>query len=75
MVIIKDIPLLKKLFDLGSTMVFVIILSSLVGLLFAFPVMLLWNFIFGRLFEIGVLQAWALNVLTGILFSQRNSGN
>ena len=71
--ILKNIPLLKKMMDLGSAMFIVILLSSIVGLILAFPVMWLWNFVFGALHRINVLQAWALNVLAGILFGQRNS--
>ena len=54
-------------------MLIVVILSALVGLILAFPVMWLWNFVFGNLYKINVFQAWALNVLAGILFGQRNS--
>ena len=72
---LEDVPILKKMLDRGSTMIIVVILSVLVGLIFAFPVMWLWNFIFVPMHEqlrINVFQAWALNVLTGILFGQRN---
>jgi len=70
---LDNVPVLKKLIDMGYTIALVIILSALVGLILAFPVMWLWNFVFGSLLRINVFQAWALNVLTGILFSQRNS--
>ncbi|MBI2652284.1 hypothetical protein HYX00_02355 [Candidatus Woesearchaeota archaeon] len=73
MAILKNIPILKKLMDIGYAMLIVIILSALVGLILAFPVMWLWNFVFGNLYKISVFQAWALNVLAGILFGQRNS--
>ena len=73
MVILKDIPLLRKLIDMGYAIIIVIILSTLVGLILAFPVMWLWNFVFGSIYRITVFQAWALNVLAGILFGQRNS--
>jgi len=73
MTILKNIPLLRKLMDIGYAMLFVIILSALVGLILAFPVMWLWNFVFGSLHKISVFQAWALNVLASILFGQRNS--
>lgn len=72
--ILSSIPLLKRLVDTGYTILLVIILSAIVGLILAFPVQLLWNFVFGSLLKISVFQAWALNVLTGILFGQRNSG-
>lgn len=74
MAILKNIPILKKLIDMGYAILIVIILSALVGLILAFPVMLLWNFVFGSLHKISVFQAWALNVLAGVLFGQRNSG-
>lgn len=74
MAILKDMPLLRKLIDIGYAMLIVIILSALVGLILAFPVMWLWNFVFGGLLKVNVFQAWALNVLAGILFGQRNSG-
>ncbi|MDP3766056.1 MAG: hypothetical protein Q8R04_06095 [Nanoarchaeota archaeon] len=73
MAILKNIPILRKLIDIGYAMLIVIILSALVGLILAFPVMWLWNFVFGSFHKIGVFQAWALNVLAGILFGQRNS--
>jgi len=71
--IISNIPILKKIIDIGYAMLIVIIISALVGLILAFPVMWLWNYVFGIYLEINVFQAWALNVLTGILFGQRNS--
>ena len=75
MAILKNIPILRKLIDIGYAMLIVIILSSLVGLILAFPVMWLWNFVFGSLYKITVFQAWALNVLAGVLFGQRNSNS
>lgn len=73
MAILKNIPILRKSIDIGYAMLIVVILSALVGLILAFPVMWLWNFVFGSLYKINVFQAWALNVLAGILFGQRNS--
>ncbi len=73
MEILKNIPILKKLIDISYAMLIVIILSALVGLILAFPVMWLWNFVFGSMQKLNVFQAWALNVLAGILFGQRNS--
>ncbi len=70
MVILKNIPVLKKIIDIGYAILLVIILSALVGLILAFPVMWLWNFVFGNMLKINVFQAWALNVLVGILFSR-----
>lgn len=73
MVVLKNVPILRKLLEIVYAMLLVVILSVLVGLILAFPVMWLWNFIFGNLYKINVFQAWALNVLAGILFGQRNS--
>ena len=73
MAILKNIPILRKFLEIASAMLFVIMLSALVGLILAFPVMWLWNFVFGDLYSINVFQAWALNVLAGILFGQRSS--
>ena len=72
MAFLKNMPILRKLFDIGYAMLIVVILSALVGLILAFPVMWLWNFVFGSLYKITVFQAWALNVLAGILFGQKN---
>ena len=74
MSILKEVPLLKKIIDISYAMAIVIIISGLVGLILAFPVMWLWNFVFGNLLKLNVFQAWALNVLAGILFGQKNSG-
>ncbi len=65
-------PLLKRVFELGYTMFLIIILSALVGLILAFPVMWLWNYVFKNFAQlrINVFQAWALNVLAGILFGK-----
>ena len=67
------VPILKKLIDMGYAVLFVVVISALVGLILAFPVKLLWNYVFGNYLTISWFQAWALNVLTGILFGQRNS--
>ena len=67
---LDNTPLLKRIFELGYTMFLIILLSTLVGLILAFPVMWLWNFVFGAVYKINVFQAWALNVLAGILFGK-----
>lgn len=72
--IMKDTPALGKLVDIGYTMLLVVLISAIVGLIFAFPVQWLWNFIFGKIYTINVFQAWALNVLTGILFGKTTNG-
>lgn len=70
---LDKVPILKRLIDTGYAILLVIVISALVGLILAFPVMWLWNFVFGAYLEINVFQAWALNVLAGILFGQRAS--
>ncbi len=74
MAILKKVPILGRIIEIGYTMFLVILLSIIVGLILAFPVMWLWNFIFGELYHINVLQAWALNILSGILFGHKASG-
>ena len=70
MSLLKNVPLLRRVIEVGYTMLVIIILSVLVGLILAFPVMWLWNFVFGKIYAINVFQAWALNVLAGILFGK-----
>ncbi|GEM_PF-2361205 len=74
MPILKSIPILRKIIDTGYAILLIIIISALVGLILAFPVMWLWNFVFGQLYRINVFQAWMLNILASILFGQRSSG-
>ena len=73
MTLLKDVPLLKSAVEIAYTMALIIILSAIVGLILAFPVKWLWNFVFGGLYSITVLQAWALNILAGILLGQKSS--
>ncbi len=65
-------PFLRPIVEVGYAMFIVIILSAIVGLILAFPVMWLWNYVFNAFpnLHINVFQAWALNVLTGILFGK-----
>ncbi|HLC95694.1 MAG TPA: hypothetical protein VJH97_00020 [Candidatus Nanoarchaeia archaeon] len=76
---LKNGSLWGRMIDLVTTMLLIVILSSLVGLILAFPVMWLWNFIFERMsnsLHIDVFQAWALTVLASILFgSSRGASN
>ena len=69
---LDDVPFLKRMLEMSYTLVLVILISGIVGLVLAFPVKLLWNFVFGDIHSINVWQAWALNVLTGILFGQKS---
>jgi len=73
MAILDQIPFLKRMLEMGYTIALVILISGIVGLVLAFPVKWLWNFVFGSVLTISVFQAWALNVLMGILFGQKNS--
>lgn len=74
MAFLEQVPILKRMLEMGYTIALVVLISGIVGLVLAFPVMWLWNFIFGELYTIGVLQAWALNVLIGILFGNKTNG-
>ena len=71
---ISENKALARFIEIAYTTLIIIIVSIVVGLIMAFPVMWLWNFVFGSLLKIDVFQAWALNVLCGILFG-RSSGN
>ena len=73
MAVLDQVPFLKRMLEMAYTVALVILISGIVGLVLAFPVKLLWNFVFGDIYSIGVLQAWALNVLTGVLFGQKSS--
>ena len=70
----KKIPILSRILELGYTMLLVILISAIIGLILAFPVQWLWNFVFGEIYNINVFQAWALNVLAGILFGKSGNG-
>ena len=70
MVLLKNLPLLRRAIEIAYTMLIIILLSAVVGLVLAFPVMWLWNFVFGKVLLINVFQAWALNILAGILFGK-----
>jgi|TARA_Y100000310_G_scaffold97285_1_gene94941 hypothetical protein len=74
MAILEKIPFLKRLLEMAYTLGLVILISGIVGLILAFPVKWLWNFVFGSILTISVFQAWALNVLMGILFGNK-TGN
>lgn len=65
--------LITRVIEIAYTMFIIIFLSALVGLILAFPVMWLWNYVF-PFYRINVFQAWALNVLCGILFGKSAGG-
>ena len=74
MSLLKAVPVLRRIIEIGYTMLVIIILSVIVGLILAFPVMWLWNFVFS-IYRISVFQAWALNVLCGILFGKASNAS
>ena len=74
MSLLKTVPVLGRIIEIGYTMVVIIILSAIVGLILAFPVMWLWNYVF-TFYRISVFQAWALNVLCGILLGKTSNGS
>ena len=71
---LDQVPILKRILEMLYTFSLVILISSIVGLVLAFPVKWLFNFVFGDIFTITVLQAWALNILVSILFGNRSAG-
>lgn len=69
----------QKAISIGIFMLVAAVLSALVGLIMAFPVMLLWNWVVpgisgNILGSINYLHAWALFTLMGILFSSGKTG-
>ena len=62
--------LIRKFLDVAFATLLIILVSVIVGLILALPAMWLWNFVFGSVLKINVFQAWALNVLCGILFGK-----
>ena len=74
MTFLDQAPILKRMLEMAYTIALVVLISGIVGLVLAFPVKLLWNFVFGSVYSINVLQAWALNVLAGILFGNKTNG-
>lgn len=61
-----------KLLEILAAIIGLVAIVIIVGLIFSFPVMLLWNgCLVGAIAgvsEIGWLQAWGIMVLFGILF-------
>ena len=62
--------IIGRFLEIAFTTMLIILVSVIVGLILAFPVMWLWNFIFGEYLKINMFQAWSLNVLCGILFGR-----
>jgi len=74
MAFLEQVPFLKRMLEMAYTIALVVLISGIVGLVLAFPVKWLWNFVFGNLYSINVFQAWALNVLMGILVGNKTNG-
>ena len=74
---LKKVPVLRKIIEIAYTFFLIIVLSVIVGLILSFPVMWLWNYVFINFpkLHINVFQAWALNILCGILFGNKGSGD
>jgi hypothetical protein len=67
---------MEKLIVAVGTMVLFVILALVFGILLAFPLMWLWNYVMPYLFglrEIDLWHAWAINVLTAFLFKSSHS--
>lgn len=74
MAFLEQVPFLKRMLEMAYTIALVVLISGIVGMILAFPVMWMWNFVFGSILTINVFQAWALNVLMGILFGNKTNG-
>jgi|TARA_Y100000310_G_scaffold271804_1_gene286458 hypothetical protein len=74
MTFLDQVPFLKRMLEMCYTIALVVLISGIVGMVLAFPVKWLWNFVFGSVYSINVFQAWALNVLMGILFGNKTNG-
>ena len=78
MVVIQSI--LNKAISIGIFMLVAAVLSAIVGLIMAVPVMFLWNWVMPHISnnffkEISYLHAWGLITLFGILFSSGKSAD
>ena len=75
---IKNI--LRKSLSIGVFMLIAAVISAIVGLIMAVPVMFLWNWVMpylsnGFFVNITYFHAWALMTLLAILFSSGKSSN
>lgn len=68
---------MKKIAKLLGMVVASLLIIIGVGIIMTFPTMLLWNWALAPsingINEIGLLQAWGINILFGILFKSNNS--
>ena len=66
---------MDKFIETFGTFLGGIILIFFIGIIMAFPTMWLWNWLMPDIFnlpEIGVLQAWGLSFLSGLLIKSTN---
>ena len=66
---------MDKFIEIFGTFLGGIILIFFMGIIMAFPTMWLWNWLMPIIFklpEIGVLQAWGLSFLSGLLIKSTN---
>ena len=52
MAFLDEVPFLKRMLEMAYTIALVILISGIVGLVLAFPVKLLWNFVFGDVYDL-----------------------
>ena len=68
---------MKKIEELLGTVIVALLIIIGVGIIMAFPTMWLWNSTLvpaiNGINEIGLLQAWGINILFAILFKSNNS--
>lgn len=74
----KELLIVIGVFFLGVLGVFVAFagIILLMGLLWAIPTMLLWDWLMPELFGLSTItiwQAWGLNILTGIFFKSKTN--
>jgi len=66
---------MSEAYDVIGGAVVVVLILLLASMLFAFPVMWLWNWLMPDIFGLTTItlwQAWGLNVLSGFLFKSSN---
>jgi hypothetical protein len=68
---------MNKIAEIFGIVVVSLLIIISIGILMAFPTMWLWNGVLVHavdgINEIGVWQAWGINILFGILFKSPNS--
>ena len=69
----------KETFSASIIAIFlVLVIAFIASLVFAWPVMLLWNWLMPVIFgvtKVTFWQAWGLTFLTGLLFNRSSSSN